>query len=113
MFYCTSRDAYARPKFLVGIFQAGCGIDRIAVSGKVEAAIAAEISDDRLPGVDADPCRSERNASSALLITELHRKCIHSARAGDGSNGVVGLIDRRIENDVYGITDQLHDGPAV
>ena len=60
-------DADARPQRLVGRFEPRRGVDRIAMRGVVETAAAAEIADDRRPGIDADARRAEGDAARLLL----------------------------------------------
>ena len=47
---------------LVGGLEPGCGVDGVAISGVVEKAAAAEIADQRRPGMDTDPGGAEIDA---------------------------------------------------
>ena len=72
-------DADAGAELLVGGFQPRRDIDGVAIGGVIEEAAAAEIADDRRPGMDADPGDAERDCPSRCQRSR--KPCAYSSRA--------------------------------
>jgi hypothetical protein len=66
---CT--DTYAGAELLVGSFEPRRNVYSVAIGCVVEEATAAEITDERQPGMNTDPCDSQRDGLFAPALAKL------------------------------------------
>ena len=85
------------------------GVNRIAIGSVIEKATAAEISDQRGTGVDANSGRAEIHALGFPAFAKCLGPCIESVRAGDRACRIVRLIAGRVEQDLDRVADDLGD----
>ena len=89
-------DANARSEMLVGGLKTRSRVDGVAVGRVVEETAAAEIADDRRPGMNADPRRAELRPLPPAFPESLGPG-VEVMRAGNGAPGMVRLVAGRAE----------------
>ncbi len=72
-------------------------VNRVAVGGVVDVAAAAEIADQRRPGVHADARDAKSDAFSPPALAKRLCPFVERLSAGDDTGGVIGLVVRSIE----------------
>ena len=97
------------PSCLFAELETSSDVDGVAISRVLEEAAAAEIADDRRPGVNADPRRSQGNSALVPEPAELARERIKGERAHDRARRMIGLLARRPEQHVQRVADDLCD----
>jgi len=69
--FCNGRaDTNPSTKLLVGRFKTSSNIDRVAIGGVVEEALAAKIADNRRPSMDANARHAERDPPFKTVFAE-------------------------------------------